>query len=497
MHICIVGTGAAGWMAAAALINVDKIVEHWPDQQLSVTIIGSPEIPPIGVGESNTLQFVYFHSALGLDESELITRIDATVKTGVLYDNWSPTPFLHNFKGSRFFDQNAIGLSNYILSFKNIDTPLSEMMGYDQYKLIEQNLFHTDAEDYYPFSFHFDAAKYIDYMAEKCAPFVQMIPETVQSINYTDGDMIESLQLSDSTFTADYYIFATGSSDLPLNQNFVDLSNTLLTNKAWVYPLQYTNKREQFTPYTRAKTMKYGWRWITPTYSRIGTGYVFSDRHVSPDDALTEFLDDIGDHTIQPRLVNFHPRYATTPFHTNYATIGMASGFLEPLDAPGLSLTIGTIVSCLQYLKNGIDHYVPLSYHKQCFNNKFVDDYTFWTSFILAQYKTCYRNDTQFWIDHKNVNYSHYDHIIHTIENLSSVMRSNSFDNYHDFVMITHSMVAKGYQFNVPNLDLKPFKMPTLNGRVQHHLDYIESHHETHRKNMLRVSNSNVSYMVP
>lgn len=493
MHICIVGTGAAGWMATAALINLDKFIDNFPSTQIQITVIGSPEIPPIGVGESNTITFTEFHKALGLDFAELITRIDGTVKTGVLYDNWSPLPYLHNFKAPEFIQEANIGFCDYMLSFQNVDTPIQKWFCHDQFDLIQKNHFHYESPDIYPVSYHFDASKYIEYMSEKCMPFVHFIPDTVKAVNKTDNDTIHSLQLTDQTFSADYYIFATGSNTLPLEQNFVDLSNVLLTNKAWVYPLEYTNKREQFAPYTRAKTMKYGWRWITPTYSRIGTGYVFSDKYISPEDALQEFLDDIGDHFIEPRLVPFQPRYAQTPFHTNYTSIGMASGFLEPLDAPGLALTIRSIGLILKYLKNAILHYVPVDYMLSLLNNEVEDSYLFWTAFILAQYKTSHRNDTQFWIDHKNVQFDTFDHFMNIIQSSATSLRNSELDSIMEIHMFMHTMIAKGYKFNIPNLTRKPFKMPTLQAKHMHHLDYIEIYREMYRQDMLRVSDSNGS----
>ena len=89
--------------------------------------------------------------------------------------------------------------------------------------------------------------------------------------------------------------------------------------------------------------MKNGWRWITPTQSRIGTGYVFSDNHISIDEATNEFLEDIGDKTIKPFLVDFNPKCNKRPFKFNSCTIGMSSGFLEPLDATGLQISIQAI----------------------------------------------------------------------------------------------------------------------------------------------------------
>jgi tryptophan halogenase len=276
------------------------------------------------------------------------------------------------------------------------------------------------------------------------------------------------------TLQADYFIFASGNSDLIRNilkEEYVDLSDVLLTNKAVVYPLEYTDKRNQFHPYTLAKTMKYGWRWITPTYSRIGTGYVFSDRHVSVDQAVDEFLNDIGDKTLSPRVVEFCPRYNKKTFKKNYCTLGMLNGFLEPLDAPGLSMTGDVLIKLEKYLEYdyGGDDYLIMQLDHM--NGYIKDMYQFWASFILAQYKTCHRNDTKFWIDHKNVKYDFYDNII---ENLNNYMLFNS-----SMMMFYHTLAGKDYQWN-RGMHLAKFDDSSLKP-AEHHLDFIEEVHKYRR----------------
>jgi hypothetical protein len=225
--------------------------------------------------------------------------------------------------------------------------------------------------------------------------------------------------------------------------------------------------------YTTAKTMKYGWRWITPTYSRIGTGYVFSDKYVSHEDALCEFLGDIGNADIKPRLVSFEAKYSKKTFYANYCTIGMANGFLEPLDAPGISITI----DILYRLKNLFiqQHYFNNSQaYEHCVvlqnkNMRYI--YKFWASFILAQYKTCHRNDTDFWKDHKSIQWDFYNRLLAKIDSENGNHTVNTD-------MFYHTMTAKGHKWNSFQ-DLPAFKMPSLvNEQTVHHLDYIRGFHQ-------------------
>ena len=219
---------------------------------------------------------------------------------------------------------------------------MHDLYGHDLLEVINNNHIFLDSQEY-PISWHFDAGKYIQFLSNVAQSYgkIKTVYDTITSV-IKDGDTIRELHTKDGKqIVADYYIFATGQHDV-LDTEYISLSDTLLTDKAWIYPLPFTNKREQFTPYTQAKTMPHGWRWITPTQSRVGTGYVFSSRHVSPEEARDVFIKDVGQ-PIEPRLVDFIPRYAKDTFHENYCTIGMANGFLEPLDAPGLSLTINTL----------------------------------------------------------------------------------------------------------------------------------------------------------
>lgn len=460
MHICIIGTGTAGWMTANFLYRLGA----------EITIIGSPHIPPIGVGESNTLALTDFHEDMGISIEEFIRESDATVKTGVYYKGWSKHDFIHSFKSGEYIEQFGITTSEYFQSFGNkpTDVPFSFYYGSDLLEAIDKNHFLPDSPQYH-FSYHFDAGKYINYLS-KLNPQINVIHDTVKDVVFKDDEEIDHLILSDRTFSADYYIFATGQSEFnerKLKVKYNDLSSVLLTNKAWVYPLEFTNKREQFTPYTCAKTMKYGWRWITPTYSRIGTGYVFSDSHVTAEKALQEFLEDIGDYSIIPRLVDFHPKYSEKTFYNNYCLIGMANGFLEPLDAPGLSLTINVLNQLNNLLFSlQIDSY----YQIERANDLMKYDYEFWTSFILLQYKTSIRNDTQFWIDHKKVKYDFYENTISRLYTIPLDFLSGNCD------MIFHTTTAKDVQWDLP-YKRQPIKIPSFESKSVHHLDYIEQFH--------------------
>ena len=475
MRLCIIGSGAAGLMAANYFNFWNPLTE--------IIVVGSPEILPIGVGESNTLSLVNFHNQMGISNEDFITQSDASVKTGVYYKNWSEHDFIHNFKGEEPWKTLQISAVSYFQSFGNKggDTTFHDYYGHDLMEIIKQNHIFLDGGKTYPISYHFDAAKYINFLKTNlhtnAKRKISYIEKTVVACTFAENEKIDKIILDDNLVVkADYYIFAVGSSSFTekiLGIKYESLSDVLLTNKAFVYPLEFTNKRQQFHPYTVAKTMKCGWRWITPTWSRIGTGYVFSDRHITPEKALEEFLNDIGDNTITPRLIDFSPRYSKKTFYDNFCLLGMANGFLEPLDAPGLTLTIQALreLSVIFNEKYYLNDLESSHFYVEKSNEEMIFQYKFWASFILTQYKTSQRNDTDFWVDHKNVEYDYYNYLM---DGMKMPTQNETLLRNRD--MLYHTISAKNVTWDVP-YTRKPFKIPALSCDSMHHEDYINFFH--------------------
>ena len=490
MHICIVGSGASGWLVGNQLKELPFITK--------VTIIGSPTIPHIGVGESTTLTLPKAHSKFNINLNEFIKESHAAVKYGVYYKNWSKNDFIHFFKSEVPFKKSGLSARKYIqlLGNKPSNIFIHDIYGKNLWKevvgknnVFPDNIGFNEDNSEYPNTYHFDAGQYIKYLKKQAfkSDKITFIEETVEDVLFTEKKFIQRLDLTNNVkVIADYYINTTGQSLKTkniFNEEYDSLGDTLLTTKAIIYPLQYTNKREQFHPYTVAKTMKHGWRWITPTWERIGTGYVFSENHISVDEAVNEFITDIGDKTIQPGVVDFKPRLNKNTFKINSCSIGMANGFLEPLDAPGLALT-NTVTNQLEKLleiyhldienKNIINNDL---YHEgiDMLNNNIKSSYNFWVTFILNQYKSCYRNDTPFWVDHKNIKWDDLDIATNDLNAYCDKHR-NDFD----VMMLAQTLASRNIQYNTPlPKHITPLNFPLEEGllKTQHHLDWIESFH--------------------
>lgn len=490
MHICIVGTGVSGLLVANQLKEKDFVNK--------VTVIGSPKIPHIGVGESTTLSFPSTQSKFNVDLKEFIVESHAAVKYGVYYQNWSPRDWIHFFKSEYPFKKSNLSARKYIqlLGNKPKDVFIHDIYGKTIWneavlknQIFPDNRGITEMKEEYPHTYHFDAGKYIEFLKKQAlkSTKVNFVDETVENINFK-GEKIISLILSNNLqIQADYFVNTAGQNIKTkniFNEQYDSLEHVLLTNKAVVYPLQYSNKRGQFHPYTIAKTMKNGWRWITPTWERIGTGYTFSNNHISEDEAIHQFLQDIGDRSLVPKVVDFTPRVNKKTFKINSCSIGMANGFLEPLDAPGLALTNKVTAGLIKLLN---------LYHKDI-SNSFLEGnllyqegidilninirktYKFWVTFILNQYKTSYREDTQFWKDQKNVKWDEWDL---AVKDLNAYCDTHKDD--YDVMMLAQTIASRDLNYNTPlPKDITPLNFPleeTL-PKTQHHLDWIESFHK-------------------
>ena len=490
MHICIVGMGASGLLVA------NQLKEH--DFISKITVIGSDKIPSIGVGESTTLTLPKAHSKFNVDLSEFIKESHASLKYGVYYKNWSNRDWIHFFKSQVPFEKTGLSARKYIMLLGNKDpkTFIHDIYGSTIWDEVvgKNNVFPNnqgmESENEYPYSYHFDAACYIEYLKKQAlkSPKIEFLRETVKHINFIEAQFITGAILSSNVeLKADYYVNTTGQGlniKNIFNEQYDDLGDTLLTTKAVVYPLSYTNKKEQFHPYTIAKTMKHGWRWITPTWERIGTGYTFSENHISVDEAVNEFINDIGDKTIQPNVVDFKPRRNKKTFKINSCSIGMANGFLEPLDAPGLALT-NTVTFILEKIISAYytmlqDVAAPNLTNNAVYqtslenaNKSIKKSYNFWTTFILNQYKTCHRLDTPFWVDQKQVNWPDWTLAVKDLNAYCDVHL-----NDYDVMMLAQTIAARDLQFYTPvDSGTQPIKFPETLPYTENHLDYISKFH--------------------
>ena len=289
-NICIVGGGSAGWMTASVLLK------HFEGTK-NITLIESPLVGTIGVGESTTQHFNTFIRYLELEDKEWMPACDATYKNSIRFENWgTDQPWQYPF-GS--YDTNIPPLDYYIWKYHRQPSNTTFQNVFSNAAAVsEQGKLYTPHIDTLV-GYHIDATKFAKYLKDRfCIPRgLNYIRETVDRID-TEGDNITKLTLDDGKeVTADLFIDCTGFRAILMNRLGVpwdDWRDVLLNDSTWCTRREYVDKERELTSYTRVTALSSGWVWSVPTWSRIGTGYNFSSKFQDKAFALKEFKAHLG-----------------------------------------------------------------------------------------------------------------------------------------------------------------------------------------------------------
>jgi len=409
--IVIVGGGSAGWMTASTFIA------RLPGRD--ITLIESPNIPTVGVGES-TLGFINeWIRLLGIKDQEFMKHCDASYKLSIRF-----TDFYRKGAGSFHYPFGGINLDGnhsdkndwYFKKMFFPETPVSDYADciYPIMSLVNQNKI-SDKRDIVPgysiendCAYHFDASKFGQWLKDNYS-----IPKGVKHISaevkdiHTDEDGIKKLILdSGEEITADLFVDCTGFRSVlysKMDVPFISMADMLPNNSAWATQVPYTDKKNQLVGYTDGHAIDNGWVWNIPLWSRIGTGYVFSDKYIDDDGALNEFKE----HLKQKNLYNENLQFKKLKFrvgiykklwYKNVVPIGLSAGFIEPLESNGLF----SVHMFLSKLIRVLDR-VPEAYVSQIDK----DGYTYecrnifknFCEFVALHYALSHRDDTKYWRD--------------------------------------------------------------------------------------------------
>jgi tryptophan halogenase len=425
--IIIVGGGSAGWMSAATL------VKYFPEKD--ITVIESPNIPTIGVGESTLGAIRNWIRALEINEDDFMKFTNASYKMGIRFKNFYylgdggyfhpfGRPFTHTFHSEGFNESDVLKLW-HIKKSKDKDLPPQDYCKtfWPTIPLMEKGKFSDNSsgefDNYHPkttLAYHFDAVKFAiwlrdSYSKPKGVKHVQA--EVVEVIKNSDG--IEYLVLdSGEKVYSDLFVDCTGFKSLllgeALNETFISYHDLLPNNKAWAVQIPYTDKEKELEPLTECTALSNGWVWNVPLWSRIGTGYVYSDKYITKEEALEEFKAYLNSDKMKvynPNRVtdNLQFRHIETKigryermFVKNVVAIGLSSGFIEPLESNGLLSVHRFLFFLITALQRGsVSQLDKNIYNVSC--NTMFDNFA---EFVALHYLLTKRDDTQYWRDWKN-----------------------------------------------------------------------------------------------
>jgi len=437
-NIVVVGGGSSGWMSAAMLIKA------FPDS--NITVIESPNHPPIGVGESTYDGIRLFCKYIEIDEKDFFQFTDASIKVGLAFNdfyekNYGET-FIYPF-GRAFTDGTRWGLDDWLIK-KSIysDTPVNEFVEsyFPQAHLIKYNTFCENIDGslggFHPINhtaLHFDAIKFGQWLKNRYC-----LPRNVKNINAeiinitTNDNGIEYLILdSGEKISASLFIDCTGFKamliDKTLKEPFISYTDKLPNNRAWATQIPYIDKEKELRAVTTCTAIENGWCWDIPLWSRLGAGYVYSDKYVDPENALQEFKNYLmSDKMAVPRSaedidklifkdiimrVGIHERV----WVKNVVAIGLSAGFIEPLESNGLF----TVHQFLFRLINTLSREKTSQWDISVFNYAVKEIYDIFVEFIQLHYALSIRTDSSYWCQNFDKEYS-----------FSNYTFSNEFSNH-------------------------------------------------------------------
>ena len=404
-EIVIVGGGTAGWMAAASL------KQHFGKAPINITLIESSEIGTIGVGEATIPTIRRFYQSLGLSDVDVLRATNATCKLGIRFNGWlrPGSSFIHPF-GLFGQDLKGVPFHNYWQRLR-AEGETAEISDYSlgaslakggKFTLPSRNP--PSSLSVFDWALHLDAGLFAGLMRKVAeAAGVKRIDARITQVNLRPQDgFIASVDLdTGATVEGELFIDCSGFRGLlieeALKTGYEDWSSWLLCDRALAVQSESPlGEGREPPPYTDVTAQAAGWRWRIPLQTRYGNGYVYSSRHIDDDAALAELTGAVPDRLLHaPRQIRFTPGRRAKAWNKNCIALGLAAGFLEPLESTSIAL-----------IETGIEKIKQL-FPDRGFNPAVIDEFNDMSrlemervrDFIILHYKANQRDDSAFWRD--------------------------------------------------------------------------------------------------
>ena len=397
-RIAIVGGGTAGWVAASMLARA------LPGYGCAICVIESPDIGTIGVGEATIPPIIDLLRFLDINEADFIRHTQATYKLGIRFVDWRQVgesywhpfgtfgapinrrPFFHSWHRARaqgldprFNDYSLCAALGDAGRFRFPDSAAQEPVSGLRYAL------------------HFDAglvANYLRAYAQRLG--VARLERTVASAEQRPDGALEALAFTDGTrLEADLFIDCSGFRGVLIEQalktGYVDWSHWLPCDRAVAVPTERQGPR---APYTRALARTAGWQWRIPLQHRVGNGYVYASAHIDDGAALDDLLATVGEAPLaEPRFLRFNTGRRKQFWNRNCLALGLASGFMEPLESTSIHLVISGVYNLLdRFPDRDFDPHNIAAY-----NAEVTEEVERIRDFIVLHYCATQRDDSPLW----------------------------------------------------------------------------------------------------
>ncbi len=399
VRLVILGGGTAGWMAA------NLFARRWSPEQVQVTLIESPDIGIIGVGEGSTPTLKRFFELIDVPDAQWMPRCEATYKVNIRFDGWSPQSgigsYAHPFVSQVDTHVQRAFLTNCMTRRLGLNVHTQPDDFFLNGVLAQQSKGPLTPE-HFPFvveyGYHFNSGLLGQFLAELAVDRGVRHVQTriVDSARHDNGDIAALIDEDGARYDGDVFIDCTGFASVLMQKTLGvahrSFADNLFNDSAVVMP---TARDDALVPETVSIAMSAGWRWRIPLTSRYGNGYVYSSAFIDHDAAETELRTALGmlEDDEPARRLRMNVGQLETHWTRNCVGLGLAQGFIEPLEATALLLVQVTVELFMQHFEDG----EFTNREANAFNTKVSDRFERVRDYVVAHYKLNTRNDSDYW----------------------------------------------------------------------------------------------------
>ncbi|MEP7702482.1 tryptophan halogenase family protein [Paraglaciecola sp. 25GB23A] len=447
-RIIVLGGGTAGWITAGILAK--KHMGNSINQGIQISLIESPDISVVGVGEGTWPTMRKTLAQLGISETHFIRECGATFKQASKFVNWIKAQndvYYHPFTEPQGF--NRIDPAPYWQSSVESAGSFSAAVSFQHYLcehgLAPKTIANKEFEVIANYGYHLDAAKFITLLREHCVNQlgVEHICDTVEQVKQNEQGDITALQTKQhGEQQADLFVDCSGMRSLlladTLNVPFVPCDHVFLADTALATQVPYTQADDPIACHTIATAQTAGWIWDIGLQQRRGVGYVYSSQHCSEEEARRTLAQYIGCETVEnAKKINFKPGHREVFWKNNCVAVGLAAGFLEPLEASALML-IETSANFIADQLPADTELMPLAAKR--FNTMMLKKWRGVIDFLKLHYVLSERTEP-FWQQHRQT-----ASVPESLQELLTLWRYRSPNEY-DFTDSVEAFSAASYQY--------------------------------------------------
>jgi len=411
-HVVIVGGGSAGWLTAGLIAAEHRASS--PDG-LRVTLIESPDVPAIGVGEGTWPSMRDTLRRIGVSESDFFRECDAAFKQGSLFRGWSSGAqddyYFHPFSLPQGF-----GDTNLAARWQeaHAQVPFADLASYQPHLCMAGRAPKQAATPEFAavanYGYHLDAGKFGQFLKKHCLESlgVQYVPDHVLGVDsHGNGDIAALRTRHHGLLAGDLFVDCSGMRSLLLGQHygvpFLSQQDVLFNDTALAVQVPYPREDSPIASQTTSTAQRAGWIWDIGLPTRRGIGYVYSSAHMSDEEAERDLrayvaASDGPQDCLAPRKIAFQPGYRAHFWHRNCVAVGLSSGFIEPLEASALAMVELAAAMICDEMPVTRDH---MDLVARRFNDTFRYRWERVIDFLKLHYVLSRREDSAYWLDNR------------------------------------------------------------------------------------------------